>query len=207
MIIKTTDFTLDAYIPNRDDAPNSAILGNETELQGFIDEYEEDVLVKLLGYDLYSELQPELLKLPFTIGAIETADAKWIDLVNGVDNYRGMKKLIVGYVFWKFLQSDESHYSTVGVEKENSDNAEAFPVRPKAIQQYRKFYEYAIGSYYSVGSYNKPSIWGNLKVVLWSGAYGSDSNFKSLYQYLNENLDLYNNWAPSNFKNQNQFDV
>lgn len=204
MIIKTTDFVLDAYIPNRDDAPNSDITGNDPELRGFINMYEKEVLIQLLGYELYVELMAQ-----FDVNGdwVAGTDQKWKDLVDGKENYRGVKGFLIGYIFWKFIESDDSHYASVGVQKENADNAEVVSSRPKAILQYRKFYDQAIGSYYNTGAYNKPSIWGNLRVVMWSGANGNGGNFKSLYQYLTDNFDDFLTWQPSNFKNQNQFDV
>ncbi|MEN8122412.1 MAG: hypothetical protein ABFS35_18855 [Bacteroidota bacterium] len=202
MIIKTTDFVLDAYIPNRDDAPNSDIIGNEPELQGFIDVHEKEVLVQLLGFNLYTELMDQFdVNGDWNI----VVDQKWKDLVDGKDAYRGMKDLLVGYVFYKFIESDDSHYSTIGVQKENSENAERFDSRPKAVQLYRKFYEQAIGGFYQDQSYIKPSIWGNLNVVMWSGGYGS--NFISLYEYLSMNSIDFTDWMPTNFKNINNFDV
>ena len=44
MIAKPQDFILEAYIPNVADAPNYDSTGNDTELQGFIVEYEKNSL-------------------------------------------------------------------------------------------------------------------------------------------------------------------
>ncbi len=205
MIVKTTDFELDAYIPNRDDAPNSDIIGNEPELQGFIDKYEEEVLINLLGYALYTELKSQF---DGTGAWNPVVDQKWKDLVNGKEAYRGMKDMIVGYVFWKFAESDDSHYATVGNQRENADNASHYEMRPKAILNYKKFYERAIGDFYSDPFVaDKPSIWGNLRVVMWTGMQANSGNFISMYSYLRDKTVDFPDWMPSNFKTQNYFDV
>ena len=109
MIISTKDFEFGAYVPNRDDAPNSDIIGNEPILQGFIDEYVNVCLTETLGYELWTELQAQLDVEGNLPG---TADQKWLDLVNGIDAYRGMKKgMLVGYVYFYWLQNDIIDYS------------------------------------------------------------------------------------------------
>ena len=205
MIVKTTDFILDAYIPNRDDAPNSDIIGNETALQGFIDLYEEEALMITLGYELYTELKSQFK----SDGTWEdNVDQKWKDLVDGKEAYRGMKEMIVGYVFWKFVESDNSHYATVGNQRERADSADGYEMRPKAILNYKKFYERAIGEYYADPFIaDKPSIWGNLRVVMWSGAPGNRGSYISMYAFIQTHISDYNNWKPTHLKSQNYFDI
>lgn len=205
MIITTSEFELDAYIPNKDDAPNSDIIGNESELQGFIDIYEKEALVKVLGYDLYEEY---IANFNPDGSYIDDVEERWTKLTDGDRQYRGIKPLLIGYVFWKFIASDDSHYATSHVVQETNDTSNLFESRPKAIEQYKKFYEYAVGTYYNEpGSFVKPSIFGNLRVVHWTGAYAGGSNWKSLYQYLTENVDIYEDWSPENLKSQNYFDI
>lgn len=204
MIIKTTDFTLDAFIPNRDDAPNSDILGNETELQGFIDKYETEALILVLGYDMYKQLISE-----FEANGDwkSTTDQKWKDLVDGDNAYKGMKEMLIGYVFYKFAESDDSHYATVGTEKEKSETSVRVEMRPKAIQNYNKFYNDAVGTYYDypvvrgVGS-----IFGNLTSVSYVND-GRNKNRISLYEYVLSRIEDFTNWSPANLKSQNYFDI
>lgn len=203
MIVKTTDFGLDSYIPNRDDAPNSDLIGNEPILQGTIDVEEKNVLVELLGWELYSLLLPELDKKPFNPSSGDDADQIWIDLVNGKDNYRGMKDLLVGYIFFQFLKTDNEHYSTVGIHLETSDTSTRADESSKAVANWRKFHEYAIGSYYSnVRVLKTGGVFDGLTGIIYGGTFGG-SNWMSMYQFLSENLATYPTWSPSNFENIN----
>jgi hypothetical protein len=205
MIVRTSDFQLDAYIPNKDDAPFADLIGNEGELQGFIDEYETEVLIRVLGYDLYNEymdaFEPDGTYSP-------GADDKWKLLTDGFENYRGIKPLIIGYVFWKFIESDDSHYTSTHVVVERTTSAAKISSRSKALLQYQKFLDYAVGNYYE-NPYveNKRSIFGNTKIVIWGGAHASRSNFMSLYQYLEKNLEDFEDWSPERLNEQNHFDI
>jgi hypothetical protein len=207
MITKTTDFKLDAYIPNRDDAPNSDILGNEPELQGMIDKWEPEVLVELLGYDMKEEFITAIDWAATPPALVVGADQKWMDLYKGKENYRGIKELLVNYIFYKFMESDDDHYATVGTQKEDTDSATRVSMRAKAIQAYRRFFKLAIGNFYGVQSGIKPSIWGNMRVVLWSGFGYGGSNFKSLYEWLMSKSTDFQDWSPTDFRNKNYFDI
>lgn len=205
MIVKTTDFSLDAYIPNKDDAPFSDLIGNETELQGFIDTYEKEVLIRTLGYDLYIDY---IANFESDGSYKPSTEQKWKDLTDGVGRYRGIKPIIIGYVFWKFIASDDSHYTSAHVVKEKTETANLVESRPKAIEQYRKFYEYCIGTYYNnPETFVKPSIFGNLRVVIFSGSGTYGSNFQSMYQFIFEHKEDYDKWQPESFRTQNYFDI
>lgn len=201
MIITTSDFTLGAFIPNRDDAPNSEIIGNEPILQGFIDTEVDEVLTELLGYALWTELKAQLTDPGNTLPA--GADQKWLDLVNGKENYPGMKKFLVPFVFYKFMMNDRADYSTLGVHVATSDSAERVNPSAKAIGEYQKFYKFAIGSAYAgprliVNSMGMPGL-------IW-GSYGSQ--FASMYDFLAENIDTYSNWVANlNIPQHNVYDI
>lgn len=201
MIITTDDFKFGAYVPNRDDAPNSDIIGNEPILQGFIDEYVQNCLVETLGWELFSELQAELVEgvLP------PDADQKWLDLVNGSENYRGMKQgMLVGYVYFYWLQNDIVDYSTTGTQRVTSDKQENVRPDSKMVVQYNKFYDQAIGTFTQGPSmvYKDDGRVG----IIYGGMSGS--NYKSMYEFLRENSETYSNWNPSLTISQvNMYDI
>lgn len=204
MIVQTSDFTVNSFIPNVKDTPFYDILGNEDVLKDHILKYEKEVLYSLLGVALYTELVADMRS---DGSFLPTADPKYVELVNGKDNYLGLKKLLVPYICYKFIENDDSHYSSSGVVKEISDTSVRFESRPKAIEQYREFYKYAIGAYYySPSVFKVPSIWGDLKAVMWTGS-PHRSNIKSLYQYMEEKKTTFTNWEPESFERKNYFDI
>lgn len=195
LLISTDDFKFGAYVPNRDDAPNSDVIGNDPILDGFIDEYVTNCLVETLGWDLWTELNDQLVNGELPPGA----DQIWLDLVNGKDNYKGMLKgMLVGYVYFYWLQNDIIDYSTTGTQRDTSANA--VNVRPdsKMIVQYNKFFDQAIGQY-SAGPIIIEKDYGRTGII-WGNHFGS--NWKSMYEFLRENITEYPDWKPNLFINE-----
>lgn len=61
MLISRSIFQNGLLIANsQDTTPNSNLLGNKVKLDSFIEQYERDILITTLGYDLYKELQSNL---------------------------------------------------------------------------------------------------------------------------------------------------
>lgn len=205
-IVKNTDFTEGRFkIPNATDtAPDSSLLGNKTELGQFIDEFEEECLILTLGYTLYTEFKAQLD--PSTSnGLIGGADQKWDDLLNGKDNYFGLKRLLIPYIYFKFLESDDSSYAGVGIIKESAKGARTYPARSKAVKAWRTFYEFTIGNSNAPKGYLKPSIFGNLLMYDWYGT--TDDNIKPLYSFLKDNEDVYTTAASTLFVNMNYYGI
>lgn len=203
MITQASDFKAEFQIPNvTDTAPNSDLLGNASEIVDFIEKYETECLLLTLGYELYTELKPELLKLPFTAGASSTADDKWIDLVNGKAQYKGIRGILKSYIFFYFLRNDESHYSGVGVNKERAKGARQFSPRTKAVNAWREFYRLTDNGVFSP----KPIV---RQVIGVSGIgygvdfYGKNNAHQSLYGFLKENRTVYPNAVMSRITNMN----
>ena len=192
-ITKNSDFVGRYAIAGAEDnEPNSE--GNNQQLQLFIEEFEPKCLVTTLGYSLYDELKPELLKKPFVPEAAETADEKWIDLVNGKDNYQGLKILLVPYIYFYFLESDDEHHSMVGVKRETPKGATRTPATKKAVIAWRAFYKNTVGQSVSNNVFAMNTIRGSVVGVIHTN---TDDKFWSLYNFLNKNKDIYTNWSPS----------
>ena len=116
-IITATYFTdkAELLIPN-------AISGNAGEgvnkkLQSIIDKYERKILLEILGGDQYNVLQGELDKLPFNSQAVEAADTAHQRLVNGYQDWAGLKPMLANYIYCHWMQSDEIKVGTVGSGK------------------------------------------------------------------------------------------
>lgn len=135
------------FIPNNNNL-NTEIAGVpnvKTELDETIVKYERELLIGFLGITLYNELNTALDDLP-------NADVKWQNLVDGTeyvkdsityrfDGLRGFDKdsLVAFYVFCKYLENDESYYSTTGVTKSNAQNANNFTPTRKYLDAWYIF--------------------------------------------------------------------
>lgn len=218
MITKHSHFKGDIHIPNVEDtAPNSNLLGNATSLDLFIDECESDVLTQCLGYSLYDEFINQFNES----GELkEEAPEKWNDLLNGKEyqvdgknvKFRGLtfkqgnldRSLIAYYVFYQFLENDESSYTGTGIKKEKSKNSENASAAPKAIKAWRKFYKLTVGDFDNPKIIEKSNGTG----IDW---LGGNSGVKSLYQFIQDmnNIDpsTYPNWSPYPFENINTLGI
>lgn len=91
--------------------------GINKKLQSLIDKYERKILLEILGMDQYNILQGELEKLPFNPTAVEAADDAHQRLVNGYDDWHGLKPLLGNYIYCFWMRSDEIKVGTVGSGK------------------------------------------------------------------------------------------
>lgn len=150
-------------IPNiGDTAPNSNLLGNVTELDVFLKEYERDYLIKSLGYSLFKEFQSHLEVVePATVQTVkDSAPQKWKDLMDGREytkdgrtvNWRGLvftddglkRSPIAYYVCYHFLKSDLGRYLGTGVQREKTKNTVFADPAPKAVDIWEKFYRLTV---------------------------------------------------------------
>lgn len=202
MLTKNSDFIGRFKIAGSEDIePNSQ--GNAEELQLFIKDFEPKCLVTVLGYTLYSEVEAELLKQPWTPGAPETTEQKWIDLIDGKDNWRGLLTVTVPYIYFYFLEDDDSHHTGVGIVKENPKGAESHIARKKAVTAWRSFYESAQGKLRHHTILGRPSHLGYIVGKI----YDEDDKYWSLYKYLEENAEDFPNASPSVLSNINDYGI
>ena len=185
-----------------DTAPNSNLLGNVSEAQLFLEEYERDVLTKSLGYSLYKDLKSNLETLSgATVETVKSSAAqKYKDLMSGKEytidgvlvHWRGLlftegalkRSLITYYTFFYFLESDLSRHSGIGLQTEKGKNSKKADPRPKALRAWSKFYELTVES---------------------------RDNEKSLYQFIEDMNKLdsstYPDWRPYEFGRRNLWSI
>jgi len=184
MIVKREDFKGLLYIPNANDvAPNSNLLGNVVMLDSFIEKYEPESLILVLGYDLYKKLEAELEN----DGTISDPNSAYYKLLNGEGRYRGLKTLIASYIYYKFIEGDDSHYSGVGNIKEKAKGAKDVGFRDKAVMAWNLFYEHTIGGFMT--NHTKPHLIYKRNAIglVWDG--DTNNGYQSLYSYLTDNRD------------------
>jgi hypothetical protein len=143
MFITTEDFKGNAFVPNAGaSGPLSDVTGNETELTEFIEEYEFSVIVLIMGYELAKEF---VSKFDENGELISGEDEMWLKLLEGEGRYRGIKKALVNYVFFKFISNDEIEYAGTGTAQNNPKGMEQMSITRKAVVAWNKFHEYAVG--------------------------------------------------------------
>jgi hypothetical protein len=200
MITRTSHFVGELRIPNLEGvAPLD--LGNSEELNMFINKYEPKILIKLLGFELYKEMLTVID--PTTGDVISGSDEKWFSLVDGKDDYLGLRPILSNYIFAKFIKNDDSHYGGVGVVKEKSKGAENYSSRSKYINAYREYYELAVGKIAPIEVIRTRL---GIGVVWSSSAYDT---YKPLRVFLDENEELFPN-KVNNFnsiKNDNFYGI
>lgn len=191
MFLKTSDFIGNEYIPNvNENSLDSNLLGREDILIHFIDEYEDILLIKLLGFKLAKEFKSKIdITRPSRIKDGE--DSKWSLLMNGSTNiqYNGIIKLATAFVYFYYLEDLETSLSTVGnidIKTKSADNAS---YRSKAIKAWNKFVNLVYG--YNIKNRVRTKYNG-----LFSVDYSrSNTDEGSFYKFMIDNKDLYNDWV------------
>jgi hypothetical protein len=195
MIIDAQYFqTKELYIPNSVAQPTigSVSPSATVQLNEEIDSIEQSLLLDVLGYE---QLQELLAQFESNGDWIATPLQKWVDLVDGKDDWKGLRysigtkkvSLIAYYVFFYYLGMDFQTYSTTGMQMPRAENSVTNDVSVKQVSVWNKF----IAMYVGDVIYGLPSVQSN-----WNGDYINFSgklvgNEVSLYQYLLKNSDVY----------------
>lgn len=196
MIINTSYFIYKpVFIPGAIAEPDAGFNTptNVQALQQFIDEKEYTFLLNALGHEQTVEL---LSQFTSEGNWIENPIQKWVDLVDGLDEWRGLRyeigtskvSLIAYYVYFYFLQDDWKTYTTTGIQvpdAANSTPAVPFDKQAKAWNTFVKMYN---DNYFG---YSNPTFFNNWNGygMMWAG-YGA-SNEVYLYRYLQKRSDVY----------------
>lgn len=196
MIIDTSYFqSKEVFIPNAIAQPS---IGSNSptaisDLQNEIDAREYDLLLSFLGAEQTTELFEQ-----FEADGTWKVDAlqKWKDLVDGKEDWRGLRytignrkvSLIAFYVFFYYLKSDYSHYSTTGINSSNAENATNHLPNDKQTTAWNTFVQMFQGNNSNGVSYRFSKNW-NGTMLRWSG---SNRNLNSLYDFMSRNSEVYN---------------
>jgi len=149
MLIDSSYFVGEINIPNLI-GPNS----NSVNLSQAINQYEEEILIDLLGYKLYSLLIADLdvTFVPQSQIFKDLVDgAEFNHSLNGVDvllKWKGLRNsslqsLLAYYVFYKYVERDVTHLSGAGVilaKGEKGSRASSMNKMINAWERMRKLY-------------------------------------------------------------------
>ena len=195
MIINAQYFqTKELYIPNSVAQPSiGSVLPSATaQLNEEIESIEQSLLLDILGYE---QLQELMAQFDEDGNWVEDPIQKWVDLVDGVDDWKGLRytigtkkiSLIAYYVFFYYLGTDFQTYSTTGMQIPRAENSLYNNPSVKQTTVWNKFIKMYIGDV----RYGLPVLENN-----WNGDFLNFSgkvigNEVSLYDYLIKNRDLY----------------
>ena len=195
MIINAQYFqTKELYIPNSVAQPSiGSVLPSATaQLNEEIESIEQSLLLDILGYE---QLQELMAQFDEDGEWVEFPIQKWVDLVDGADDWKGLRytigtkkiSLIAYYVFFYYLGTDFQTYSTTGMQIPRAENSLYNNPSVKQTTVWNKFIRMYIGDV----RYGLPVLENN-----WNGDFLNFSgkvigNEVSLYDYLMKNRDLY----------------
>jgi len=198
MIIDNSYFqSKDTFIPNVIAQPNmqSNTPSELSQLQMEIDSREYELLVSFLG----TVQTDELLSQFETDGEWkEDALQKWKDLVDGVDNWRGLRftkgtkkiSLIAFYVFYYYLGEAYSTFNTTGVQISDSKNAATVSPTQKQVNAWNSFVEMYNGTCNGT-DYRFFNNWNGLGMQ-WLGA-NNNNNIVTLQSFMQSKPEDYDN--------------
>ena len=208
MIINAQYFqTKELYIPNSVAQPSigSVSPSATTQLNEEIGSIEQSLLLDILGYEQLQELNAQFQE---DGEWVEYPIQKWVDLVDGKDDWKGLRyeigtkkiSLIAYYVYFYYLGMDFQTYSTTGMQIPMAENSKTNDPSVKQVSIWNKFVRMYVGR----GMYDNGDISSN-----WNGSYISFGdtmigNEVTLYKFLTNNRDVYDvtfftNKTPLNY--------
>lgn len=223
MIIDTTYFKGEIYIPHAKPSITDSVTEVGDQVKFFIDSYVPNCLVKVLGLQLFRELESMLD--PAQVNGIDlAADAKWDALLNGAEyadpstgdtvNWRGIRfkssplrdydrSFLADYVYFFYEKSDHITRSDIGNQQEDGKNARTVSPTLKVMSAWNSFVDLVQGSEYQPSFVNKDGMAG-------VDYYNSAANQEiSLYKFIKDSniiLDnTYANFSPSVLKKINTY--
>jgi hypothetical protein len=178
VLIQPSDFEIGIYsIPNA--VSVNAGEGVNAELQEFINESTQDLLLSALGKTQFAEFD--------AITSIGIADQKWQDFVDGKGTYKGIKSVLKPYIYSGWLAHDNVKYTSAGGSKSSTRGSNVASLVSKHVDAYNKF----------VDRYHGGDI-----VRYWSYNRMIASNRDSLYQFMSENDISVDDFIPFEYINR-----
>lgn len=195
MIIDSTYFIgKETYIPNAVLQPSigSNNISATSELLQEIEDKESELMLDVLGL---AKLLNYITNLSQTVAGKLPLWLNGVDLVDGKDNWKGLRytiggkkvSLIAYYVFFYYLANDYHTYTTTGMQIAKSENAVTQDPSIKQVSIWNKFIKMYVGSL-MINQVQFTSNW-NGTAMSFNGI--NLSNEVSLYEFLLNNKDVY----------------
>lgn len=206
-LIDTSYFVKDISIPNLDEIPNS--------IRTYIERFEKEVLIKLLGRPLYNDF----------ISGLEatTIEQKWIDLRDGADftfefdgrqvveRWNGLinqdkVSLISYYVYEKYRRIEKTTTTGVAEVRGKVENSEVVNETQKIITAQNRFIDLYGEVRYSIDGINYDYFESQIFFDKRSNTYDFYNDWPSAFNFLNSRReDDYPNWEFSPIRRLNEF--
>ncbi|QIG62283.1 hypothetical protein [Tenacibaculum phage JQ] len=191
-------------------APVQGVPTNDDKLDYFIAKYERLLLLNSLGVTLYNELKQALLD-------IDNAATKWQNLVKGIeyvkdgvtyrfDGLRGFEKdsFVAYFVFCKYMENDESYYSTTGTTKAKAENTTYFEPTRKYIDAWNIF----LNGYQKTVTNSHPNYYTLDGEIVGIDYYNEPKGgIVSLEQYLEDNKADFEGYSFKRYESINSLGI
>ena len=223
MIINNSYFKGDIYIAHAKPGITDSVTGVTLDINSFIDSYENEALMKCLGYSLSREFIA-VLNSEKSNGLIVGADSKWDDLLNGKEytdpngvlvKWEGIrrktttstkydKSFLADYVFFFYEQNEEIVRGGTGFGKPKAKNMRMTTSTPKVVKAWNRFVELV------QGTDQKPNVVQKYGIPIGIDWYGGGQQI-TLYKFINDMNsiapDTYAKFNPKSWKTMNQFGI
>ena len=196
-------FTNLISIGNASATQDSQLLGNGFQIERLISICERDVLVKLFGFEMYSNFISDLQTDDKGVYQVkDNTEQRWKDLLNGTTyemdgvtySFRGLRfsdpglqgeylqSLIAYYVYTIYVDTEEIKHTGLTFTKEQAKNAMVISGRSRHATAFNRFYRLALAD--------------------------DETGERSLYQFLKDHEENYPEWIMTyEFTKQNRWGV
>jgi len=223
MISKNSWYVGEIYIPHAKPSITDGVTGVAGDMLSFIDQYEQEAIIKCFGYQLGREFI-SVLDITKTNGLVDLADTKWDELLNGKEyinpqgvlvKWEGVRRkfpltatepnfsLLCFYVYWFYEKNDHITRSGSGNQRNSPKNARVDDSFDKVTNAWRKFVKMVQGE--------------ELAPIIIEKEYGFGIDWYqggqeiSLYKFIEDSNILvpntYPNFNPKKWKNVNQLGI
>lgn len=196
-IIDSTYFEGEILLTNKTDL--------STDITQAINQYEKEILISLLGYELYKlvdstpNIEPyksliEGDEFDLTFDGI-TQTLKWEGLKNSAK-----ESLIAGYVYYNYMHRNYIKPGAVGTIKPKSENSEIVSPYPKMVQAWNKM----------IFLYGETPHWWflyNSAKIIKPDGNTIFNNAPSAYNYICANIDNFPEWIFTPLRPINIFGI